>query len=133
MALVDIFLVLLSASTSPSTRGSTATAFFVSCRRPAGRDREALSASADALRRWLLGQGVTMVIVGTTVGVGLAVLGMPIAAAMGFIAGLLEFVPFFGAIAWALLGTLLAFAQGPSRRSTSRSSSSSFSSSRATS
>jgi len=41
------------------------------------------------------------------------VLGMPLAAAMGFIAGLLEFVPFFGAIAWALLGTLLAFAQGP--------------------
>lgn len=73
----------------------------------------ALSASADSLQRWLLGQGVTMLIVGTTVGVGLALLGMPLAAAMGLIAGLLEFVPFFGAIAWALLGTLLAFAQGP--------------------
>jgi predicted PurR-regulated permease PerM len=75
----------------------------------------ALSASGEALRRWMLGQGLTMVIVGTTVGVGLALLGMPIAAAMGFIAGLLEFVPFFGAIAWALLGTLLAFAQGPTQ------------------
>ena len=73
----------------------------------------ALSASADALQRWLLGQGVTMLIVGTTVGVGLALLGMPLAGAMGLIAGVLEFVPFFGAIAWALLGTLLAFAQGP--------------------
>ena len=73
----------------------------------------ALSASADSLQRWMLGQGVTMLIVGTTVGVGLAILGMPLAAAMGLIAGLLEFVPFFGAIAWALLGTLLAFAQGP--------------------
>jgi len=75
----------------------------------------ALSASGEALQRWLLGQGLTMVIVGTTVGVGLELLGMPIAAAMGFIAGLLEFVPFFGAIAWALLGTLLAFAQGPTQ------------------
>jgi len=75
----------------------------------------ALSESGDALRRWMLGQGLTMVIVGTTVGVGLALLGMPLAAAMGFIAGLLEFVPFFGAIAWALLGTLLAFAQGPTQ------------------
>lgn len=75
----------------------------------------ALTASANALQRWMLGQGLTMVIVGTTVGVGLAVLGMPLAAAMGFISGLLEFVPFFGAIAWALLGTLLAFAQGPEK------------------
>jgi len=75
----------------------------------------ALSASGEALQRWLLGQGLTMVIVGTTVGVGLELLGSPLAAAMGFIAGLLEFVPFFGAIAWALLGTLLAFAQGPTQ------------------
>jgi len=75
----------------------------------------ALTASGEALKRWMLGQGLTMVIVGTTVGVGLALLGMPLAAAMGIIAGLLEFVPFFGAIAWALLGTLLAFAQGPTQ------------------
>ena len=75
----------------------------------------ALAASGNALQRWMLGQGLTMVIVGTTVGVGLALLGMPLAAAMGFISGLLEFVPFFGAIAWALLGTLLAFAQGPEK------------------
>jgi predicted PurR-regulated permease PerM len=73
----------------------------------------ALSASGAALQQWLLGQGLTMLIVGSTVGVGLTLIGMPLAAAMGFIAGLLEFVPFFGAIASALLGTLLAFAQGP--------------------
>jgi len=75
----------------------------------------ALAASGEALRRWLLGQGVTMLTVGGTVGIGLAVLGSPLAAAMGLIAALLEFVPFFGAIAWALLGTLLAFAQGPTQ------------------
>ncbi|HEV7575746.1 MAG TPA: AI-2E family transporter [Caldimonas sp.] len=73
----------------------------------------ALSQSGKALQRWMLGQGLTMLIVGTTVGIGLALLGMPLAAAMGLISGLLEFVPFFGAIASALLGTLLAFAQGP--------------------
>lgn len=73
----------------------------------------ALMRSGEALQRWLLGQGLTMAIVGTTVGIGLALLGMPLAAAVGLISGLLEFVPFFGAIASALLGTLLAFAQGP--------------------
>jgi predicted PurR-regulated permease PerM len=75
----------------------------------------ALTAGGEALQRWLLGQGVTMLIVGTTIGVGLALLGMPLAAALGFISGLLEFVPFFGAIASALLGILLAFAQGPTQ------------------
>jgi predicted PurR-regulated permease PerM len=79
------------------------------------RAGSALTASGEALQRWLLGQGVTMLIVGATVGLGLAMLGMPLAAAMGFISGLLEFVPFFGAIASALLGTLLAFAQGPTQ------------------
>ena len=73
----------------------------------------ALAESGAALQRWMLGQGLTMLIVGTTVGIGLWLLGMPLAAAMGFISGVLEFVPFFGAIAAALLGTLLAFAQGP--------------------
>lgn len=75
----------------------------------------ALTAGGEALQRWLLGQGVTMLIVGATVGVGLALLGMPLAAALGFISGLLEFVPFFGAIASALLAILLAFAQGPTQ------------------
>jgi predicted PurR-regulated permease PerM len=115
-ALADLFLVLLLA---------TYLAFdpllyregFLRLVPPSRRSEisAALSASGDALRRWMLGQGLTMVTVGATVGIGLAVLGMPLAAAMGLIAALLEFVPFFGAIAWALLGTLLAFAQGPTQ------------------
>ena len=40
---------------------------------------EALERSADGLKRWLLGQGVAMVVVGLTVGVGLALLGVPVA------------------------------------------------------
>jgi predicted PurR-regulated permease PerM len=76
---------------------------------------EALDASGLALKHWLLGQGIAMLVVGTSVGIGLALLGMPIAAALGLISGLLEFVPFFGAIASALLAVLLAFTQGPTQ------------------
>ena len=75
----------------------------------------ALEQSGIALRRWLLGQFITMAIVGVTVGVGLALLGMPLAPAIGLLAGLFEFVPFFGALAAALLAVLLAFAQGPAQ------------------
>ena len=75
----------------------------------------ALTASGVALQRWMIGQALTMLVVGATVGIGLAILGIPIAGAMGLVSGLFEFVPFFGAIAWALLATLLAFAQGPER------------------
>jgi predicted PurR-regulated permease PerM len=77
--------------------------------------RGALQQSGTALRRWLLGQFITMAIVGVTVGVGLALLGMPLAPAVGLLAGLFEFVPFFGALAAAVLGVLLAFAQGPTQ------------------
>src|SRR6185369_14221453 len=45
--------------------------------------------------------------------VGLLAMGMPLALAVGLIAGLFEFVPYFGAIAAALLAVLVAFAQGP--------------------
>jgi len=73
----------------------------------------ALDASGHGLKRWLLGQGVAMLAVGVTVGVGLALMGMPLAPALGLIAGLLEFVPYFGPIASALLAVLVAFSLGP--------------------
>ena len=73
----------------------------------------ALDATGEALTRWLLGQAVMMVTVGVAVAVGLTLLGMPMALALGLIAGLLEFVPFFGPIASGLLAVLVAFVEGP--------------------
>jgi predicted PurR-regulated permease PerM len=40
-------------------------------------------------------------------------MGMPLAAALGLIAGLLEFVPFIGPIVSGGLAVLVAFGQGP--------------------
>jgi predicted PurR-regulated permease PerM len=74
---------------------------------------EALSASAQALSRWLLGQSISMLFVGTATFVGLAFLNVPLALAVGVIAGLLGFVPFFGALAGGLLAVLVAFSEGP--------------------
>ncbi len=77
------------------------------------RVRAALQACGDALRRWLLGQALSMLFVGVSTALTLAVLGVPLAAAVGLLAGLMAFVPFFGAIAAGVLSVLLAFAEGP--------------------
>ena len=51
-----------------------------------------------ALKRWLAGQVIAMLLVGSFTGLGLWLLGVPSAFALGFIAGLAEFVPIIGPI-----------------------------------
>lgn len=84
---------------------------------PVWRERidGALLASGQALSRWLLGQGVSMLFVGSATAIGLTVLGIPLAATIGLIAGVLAFIPFFGPIASGILAVLLAFMQGPTQ------------------
>lgn len=76
---------------------------------------DALKASGQALSKWLLGQGISMLFVGSATAIGLAVLGMPLALSLGVIAGVLAFIPFFGPIASGLLAVLLAFMEGPTQ------------------
>ena len=74
---------------------------------------EAMLESERALRLWLKGQAIAMVVVGTLTGVGLWLLGMPSAFVLGLIAGLLEFIPFAGPILAAIPAVLLALAVSP--------------------
>ena len=73
----------------------------------------ALDDGGEALTRWLLGQGVVMLAVGIITTLGLMLIGMPLAVVLGLIAGLLEFVPFFGPVVAGLLVVLVAFPEGP--------------------
>lgn len=75
--------------------------------------RAALRESGHALRQWLLGQLVSMTTVGVLTGVGLWLVGVPNAAVLGLVAGLLEFVPILGPLVAAVPGVLLALAAGP--------------------
>ncbi len=70
---------------------------------------------AHVLRFWLLGQLVDMVVVGILSGVGLWLLHVPLPVALGVIAGLLTFVPYFGAIAAAVPAIMIALAAGPAK------------------
>jgi predicted PurR-regulated permease PerM len=78
-----------------------------------GRYREVLRAVAHALRRWLAGRLVAMALIGTLVSVGLSIIGVPYPLAFGFIAALLEFVPYVGPTASAIPPALVALAQSP--------------------
>ncbi|HEX6071783.1 MAG TPA: AI-2E family transporter [Sphingomicrobium sp.] len=74
---------------------------------------EAMQESERALRLWLKGQLIAMVVVGLLTGFGLWALGMPSALALGLLAGLLEFIPFAGPILSAIPAVLLALAVSP--------------------
>jgi predicted PurR-regulated permease PerM len=79
-----------------------------------GRAEEALDAIMFNLRWWLMGQAVLMVLMAITTTLGLWLIGVPFALALGLIAGMLEIVPYIGAWMSALPAFLMALLVGPS-------------------
>lgn len=77
------------------------------------RARQVLDQIHRALRQWLVGQLCSMALVGVTTGIGLAVVGVPSAAALGLIAGIGQFVPVIGPMVAPLPGLLVALEAGP--------------------
>lgn len=78
------------------------------------RAAAAMDAAGDALRHWLAGQLISMVLIGTVSGLGLWLIGTPSALSLGVLAGLLEFIPFVGPILAAVPAILVGFTQGVS-------------------
>lgn len=77
------------------------------------RAAEIVHTLGEQLWHWLKGQFVMMVVVGTLTGIALKIAGVPLALALGVIAGLFEFVPIVGPIAAAVPGVLIALAHSP--------------------
>lgn len=72
-----------------------------------------LDQTGDVLLRWLLGQFIVMLTIGTLSGLGLWALGIEAPFALGLVGGLLTFIPYFGAVLAAVPATLVALTQGP--------------------
>lgn len=60
------------------------------------RGREVLNACGFALKGWLRAQALSMVLVGGLATIGLYILGVPSALALGVLSGLAQFVPIVG-------------------------------------
>jgi predicted PurR-regulated permease PerM len=82
---------------------------------PGQRQRavDALDAIIFNLRWWLAGQVFLMVVIGVTTGVGLSLLGIPLALSLGLIAGILEIIPYVGAWMAAVPAAMIALLIGP--------------------
>ncbi|HKI01893.1 MAG TPA: AI-2E family transporter [Thermoanaerobaculia bacterium] len=79
------------------------------------RADEVLGAVGMTLRRWLTSQLVLMVVIGVITGVGLSLLGVKSAVALGIIAGLLEFIPMLGPILAAVPAVAMGFLDSPQK------------------
>lgn len=112
--LVALVIVLftglyLAASPQPYVRGFLR--LFPLRRRH--RIGEVIYACGYTLRWWLLGQLLAMIVVGLLMGVGLALIGVPLAFALGVVAGLFEFIPTIGPLIGLAPALLLGLTQGP--------------------
>jgi predicted PurR-regulated permease PerM len=65
------------------------------------------------LQSWLLGQFLSMTVVGILIAVGLSIIGIPLSLVLGIIAGILDFIPIFGPIIAAIPAVLLGFTHSP--------------------
>lgn len=73
---------------------------------------QAMTDAGHALRRWLIGTLIAMLVVGVVTTVALYAIGLPSALALGIIAGMLEFVPFIGPILSLVPALLVAVPEG---------------------
>ncbi len=62
---------------------------------------------------WLMGQLVTMASVGIFIGIGLAILGVPLAGTLGLIAAILSFIPSLGPLISVIPAVMLGLTMSP--------------------
>jgi predicted PurR-regulated permease PerM len=84
-------------------------------RRSRERAGEVLSAMATVLRKWLVTQLIAMVAIGIVTTVGLLLLDVKAAFALGLLAGLLEFIPTVGPILSAVPAIAMGFLDSPEK------------------
>ena len=77
---------------------------------PARRARaaEILHETASAMWYWMLGRLFSMAVLGVMTAIGLWLLGVPLSVALGFLAGIMIFVPYIGSIASAIPSVIIA-------------------------
>jgi predicted PurR-regulated permease PerM len=106
---VVVFLGLLLAAQPQIYRRDMLS--FVS-KRHGAESRRLLDHISDTLERWLIGQLTTMTTLFVVTWIGLTVIGVPGALVLGFLTGLLTFIPNVGAILAGFLIILASLGSG---------------------
>ncbi len=77
------------------------------------RTREIVMTMGKTLKSWLLGKLLSMLIVGVLTGIGLTIMGVPLALTLAIFAAFISFIPNFGPILALIPAFLLAFTESP--------------------
>lgn len=105
----DLFIIIVVGiyfAASPRFYIETPVKLFSVPRRE--RLRTVFGEVGHALRRWLIGRFASMAAVGLVTGIGLALLGVPMAALLAIIACLMTFIPYLGTIISLVPAVLVA-------------------------
>lgn len=81
-------------------------------RRARARAVEVLGACQIALQRWLVGQLLSMILIGVTTGIGLWLVGVPSPIPLAVMAGLGQFIPVVGPWLGAAPGLIIGYSMG---------------------
>jgi predicted PurR-regulated permease PerM len=109
IALMIVIGIYLAAD--PHTYLDGAIRLFPPSRRK--RAKQIINAAGDDLRKWLIAMTLDMLFLGTLVGIGLYMIGVPVAFALGILSGLSVFVPYIGPIVATIPGLLIALSVSP--------------------
>lgn len=107
---VFVFFLALYLAASPRTYRDGVAALVPPKHR--ARATEILNQIGRALQGWILGQLVSMLVVGIMVWLGLTIIGVPLALVLGLLAGLFEFVPLVGPVLAYVPAVIVASSQG---------------------
>lgn len=108
-----LFVVLISAfyfAVSPSLYINGFLRLVPPYQRESARDL--LYSAGNTLWAWTAGQALDMLAVGLFSGIGLYLIGIPLALALGVVAGLCNFIPYIGAILGAVPALLISLSLG---------------------
>ncbi len=84
---------------------------FPKSRRPLAE--EVLGETGEAIKLWMVGQSISMAVVGSLTGLGLWLVGVPAPLALGIIMGFFEIIPWLGPFLGAVPILILALSDSP--------------------
>lgn len=105
-----VFIAGLYFAASPTLYGNGLLRLFPRQQRP--KIRKLLIIGGHTLWSWTAGQSIVMLVVGTCSFIGLSIIGVPLALALGVVAGLANFIPYIGTIIGAAPAILIGLSQG---------------------